>query len=419
MSLKRLLLFLLLCSFAGMLFVTACSNDQNPSQDGSTSGTESNTQSDASTQPEPSVEKSTTPEPSAPEPRPEPAAPEPAAPEPKPPAAPYKITPFDRTRINSRGKVNVRTINTALAFKDGPFAKVKMIVNLESSCYPFSKWASNRPPAGQNWPADCDAYDRNFEISLNPPKDKAAPPGIELVRAITPFGGPMQFEKDVTDIVNSFKPGATHTLRVHITTYSDGKGRVSGSNGGWWVTVRFEVTPGKPPRKVLAVIPLVYHSYKDNTGAKVATKFTVPKGTYDTKIEYRVTGHGGGKHDSACIGHADEFCRRKHNVYVDGKVAASFIPWRSDCQKLCTKVVSKSWPFNGRTYCKENPCGSIRSVEAPRANWCPGSVTPPVVWRFTPFRNPGEHEFAYNVEKVAKGGSWKVSILFFAYGYEK
>jgi len=329
-------------------------------------------------------------------------------------AAPYTATPMDRVRINSTGSVNVRKADAEVTFDKGPYSKVIMSVELESSCYPFDKWKTNPPPAGHNWPKDCDAYDRNFSFYLDPAKSSADPPAFELVRAITPFGGPMKYDVDLTDLANTLT--GKHTLRVTISTWSDSKGKVSGAAGGWWVTAKFKYTPGTPPRKVLAATSLFAHTYKDNTGKKMETTLTAPAGTKSVKVEYRGTGHGGGPMDSACIGHADEFCQRRHHIYVNGteldetknKVLA---PWRTDCAKGCTLATASFGQ-----YCKENPCGSIQSVKASRANWCPGSVTPPIVFTTAALATPGKHTWGYAIDKVAKGGSWVVSATYYAYG---
>jgi hypothetical protein len=325
---------------------------------------------------------------------------------------PETVTVFDRVRVNSKGDVNVRKAEAPLTIKAGRYAKATLLVELETSCFPFESWQQNPPPAGQNWPANCDAFDRNFELRLNPPKDAATdPPSVELMRAITPFGGPLSLEIDVTDVANAL-PG-DHTLRVVIPTYSDGKGLISGSDGGWWVSVKLKTEPGAPPRKVLAVIPLVDHSYKHDSG-KVQVEFEVPAGTTKTKLEYRVTGHGGQDTagDPACIGGAEEFCQRLHRVYLDGnEISDTLAPWRTDCDTLCTLKKTST----GRDYCAENPCGSIASVRAPRANWCPGSLTPPITFVKAEALTPGKHSFAYEIEKVKEGGSWRVSAVVFAY----
>src|SRR5205814_1914539 len=83
---------------------------------------------------------------------------------------------------------------------------------------------------------------------LDPPAKDGDPPAIELIRAITPFGGPLHVEADITDVLNGL-PGP-HRLQAYIDTWSDSAGRVSGSDGGWTVSARVKVQPGSSPRRV-------------------------------------------------------------------------------------------------------------------------------------------------------------------------
>jgi hypothetical protein len=243
----------------------------------------------------------------------------------------------------------------------------------------------------------------------------AGTPGVELLRAITPFGGPLHSEVDVTELFNALE--GAQELEVTIPTYSDGAGQVSGSNGGWNVSGALEVVPGPAPSRVLAVIPLVDTIALSGSEAKEVA-FTLPPGTTSTRLEYRVTGHGGAQPaaGSPCIGPAEEFCTRTHVLSADGAELVSFQPWRTDCTALCTLA---SFTFPGSQpfqYCQENPCGSIASVRAPRANWCPGSVTPPELYAPTPWRSAGPHTFKYAIDTIASGGQWRVSAVVIAYG---
>lgn len=327
---------------------------------------------------------------------------------------PTTVTVFDDARITSQGdQANFQKIHGTVDLGAGPFSQVTMIVDLRSTCFPFANWRSNPPPTGQNWPADCDAFDRNFEFTLDEPADATHPPAVELLRAITPFGGPLHVEVDVTDVFNGL-PGP-HTLQSTIPTYSDGAGRVSGSNGGWNVTARFVATHGPAPRHVLAVIPLVNLSHDANTPDR-EYPFTLPAGTTSSRLEYRVTGHGGGAVERpACIGPAEEFCQREHTVTIDGTDLDPFTPWRDDCTDLCTLVTNDAG-IGPRQYCQENPCGSVASVRAPRANWCPGSPTPPINFSPDSLNHPGPHTFHYAVSRVAASGSWRTSAVVFAFG---
>jgi hypothetical protein len=66
-------------------------------------------------------------------------------------------------------------------------------------------------------------------------------------------------------------------------------------------------------------------------------------------------------------------------------------------------------------YCLENPTGSVSSVRASRANWCPGDITPAIVIDAAALSTPGPHAFEWNIDGIAEGGSWKVSATYFAF----
>lgn len=330
-------------------------------------------------------------------------------------APPFDTTLFDDVRIGSDPNgPNFQKASVDVDFPSGPFASVTLVADLASTCYPFDGWKTNPPPSGQNWPADCDAFDRNWSFTLDDPKDPTTePPAIELIHAITPFGGPEHLEVDVTDAVNGL-PGK-HTIAVVIPTWSDGAGKVSGSNGGWNVTAKLHFVPGPPPRKVLAVVPL-FHGEQDASFTAPPLSFTVPEGTVDSRLEYRTSGHGGGAGDVACVGPAEEFCDRTHDIYVDEQKWTTIEPWIDDCSPHCGNVVHYGPASGGFDYCELNPCGDMNSVNAPRANWCPGSMTDPYLWNVDALKTPGPHTFRWTISHVAQGGSWQVSAVYYAFG---
>lgn len=329
-------------------------------------------------------------------------------------AAPYTVTAFDAVRIGSdASKPNFQKADAAVDWGTGPFANVRLVVDLSTTCFPFESWAQNPPPSGQNWPADCDAFDRNFEFLLDPPGDDATGrPAIELIRAITPFGGPLHLDVDITDFANGL-PGP-HTLRTTIATWSDAAGQVSGSNGGWNVSAKIEVVPGPAPRNVLAVLPLWNGSQTTETTLS-SLPFEVPAATTDARIELRATGHGGPNTGKGCLGPAEEFCRREIVPHVDGAALEALDPYRNDCDELCT-IAHQDSASGGFDYCAENPCGAVASVRAARANWCPGSITPPFVITGEPLRAPGPHAFDWAVSRIEEGGSFRISATYFAFG---
>src|SRR6185312_11112620 len=129
---------------------------------------------------------------------------------------------------------------------------------------------------------------------------------------------------------------------------------------------------------VLAVVPLFYDSIQPTDGGPVTetVTFDVPAGTSQGAVALRLTGHGGGTDDAFCLGPNEEFCERAITVAIDGQSVDTLDPWRTDCGSLCT--TAHYGPADGGfDYCAENPCGDPNSVAAPRANWCPGSETPP------------------------------------------
>jgi hypothetical protein len=413
---------------------------------------------------------------------------------------PFTIVAFDKAGVGSYGSTGWTYVGEARAdvdWKSGPFAQVTLVVDLDSACYPFTKWSSDRPPVGQNWPADCDAFDRNFNVFIDDTVPAPAPDGggggsgsgaggssgaggggggggssgggiggagiggaggggvsgnggtgsgasgaggggdpgdggaadgptftppmpasakripFEVIHAITPFGGPEHVEVDLTDLANGL-PGK-HTLRVSINSYPDPQGMVTGSNGGWTVSAHLDVTPGPAPRRVLAVVPL----YQGGIGATdpfPVVSWDVPPGTTGARLEYRTSGHGQGAQAARCTGPAEEFCDRRHQLFLDGAQIDNIEPWREDCQNLCT-IAHYGAPDAGFDYCQENPCGAVDSVTASRANWCPGHMTAPFTWQDLPaLVAPGSHTFSFQILNIAPGGTWLASAIYVAYG---
>lgn len=327
---------------------------------------------------------------------------------------PYDVTLFERERISSMASApNFQRARATLALDGGRFASVKLVTQLDTTCFPFTSWADNPPPPGHNWPADCDAFDRNYEWRLKDPTiDGGAP--LELLRAITPFGGPLRVETDVTDVFNAVS--GPRELEVVIPTWSDGAGRVSGSNGGWFVTAKLAFTPGTPPRRLLAVVPLLARSLGPADKSQ-RFAFDTPPGAREVVVEYRATGHGGPTNNApGCFGPAEEFCNRVHTLRGDGQVLDMRVLNRTDCARLCTLQAFPTPNGGARMACAENPCGAPASVRASRANWCPGSVTEPILVTTPAWNRAGPHEFSFDIADIAQGGSWVVSATVFVYG---
>lgn len=323
------------------------------------------------------------------------------------------VTLLDDAHISSdQSAEDFQRATAEVDFGKQAVKRASLSVQLRSPCFPFSSWGGLGVPDGQNWPEACDAFDRTISIRLDAPENADdSGVGLELVRAITPFGGPESIEADVTDVVNGL-PGK-HRFSVHVDTWSDADGLVSGAKGEWYASATLETWPGTPERKVLAVIPLVLGEQTDVTAEPVS--FEVPPGTGQGRLEYRATGHGAVTQlDVSCNGPAEEFCRRDHELSIDGELLAQLQPWRDDCDTLCTTTVNDG-KYGPKSYCAENPCGDPNSVRAPRANWCPGSTTPPFVIENDVLAMAGSHTLERGILKLAPGGKWAISLTYFAF----
>ena len=305
---------------------------------------------------------------------------------------------------------NFQRATASVDFGAEPVQRATLRVTLASPCFPFSNWEDLGIPAGQNWPEPCDAFDRTVSVTLDDAADlEVDPPRLELLRGVTPFGGPLELETDITDVVNGL-PGE-HRFALRIDTWSDADGLVSGSKGEWLASAEVALYPGAPPRHVLSVVPLFFESRQDEDAAPIS--FEVPEGSSSGRVEYHATGHGSAL-DLSCNGPAEEFCQRTHTLTLDGVPLPDVTPWRDDCADLCTLTKNDSG-FGPRSYCAENPCGDPRSVRAPRANWCPGSVSTPFQFRSTRLSDPGTHELGLRIPGLARGGLWTVSATYFAF----
>lgn len=300
----------------------------------------------------------------------------------------------------------------------GPFAEVTLRFQLESPCFPFDKWSQDPPPQGEEFPAKCDRFDRLMYFEIDPARDETEAPGTQVLRAITPYGGPLEKSVDITDFLNAH-PGE-HRLRSFVGTWVDDAGQVSGSDGGYFLSVEISSEPGAAPRHVLAEVSL-WSGWVGVDTMLPELPFTLPEGSTRAQLVYLVTGHGGAMDpSSACIGAADEFCKRTHHLYVDGAEltpqgfsGAGFVPWRDDCSELCTPAQGN--PMMGG-YCRENPNRAARSVTAPRANWCPGDAVAPIVAPLPAAAlGAGAHSARFAIDDIYPEGRWQVALVLYVY----
>lgn len=247
---------------------------------------------------------------------------------------------------------------------------------------------------------------------------------LELIRAVTPFGTDAR-PPDGTGQIRS------RLLSMDITPFAPilvGDTHVGVEIGhfvqkGWWVSVDFtfterpELASDKPPADGIEIVGFGGYSGVERT-------VSVPATANDVKMRLFTSGHGGatfctgGSNDgnscssgADCPGGAcnpcDEFCQRENQILVDGGIAWSAIPWRTDCSPAATPC--SNW----------NACG-FPSCTFSRAGWCPGYIA---CHHNAPCDNDldftadlpagGTYDIDYNVTPV--NGSWPVSLVMYWY----
>ena len=123
-------------------------------------------------------------------------------------------------------------------------------------------------------------------------------------------------------------------------------------------------------------------------------EFELPQNIEDVQLLFTSTGHGG-------WGGGDEFNPKLNQVFIDGILVFSHIPWRTDCG----------------TYRMSNPASGnfengLSSSDLSRSNWCPATLTPP--W-FIPLKNlkSGKHKLSVVIDQGQDEGNsfshWGIS----------
>jgi hypothetical protein len=123
--------------------------------------------------------------------------------------------------------------------------------------------------------------------------------------------------------------------------------------------------------------------FKNDT---LTMEFELPENIEDLQLLFTSTGHGG-------WGGGDEFNPKLNQVFIDGELVFSHVPWRTDCA----------------TYRMSNPASGnfengLSSSDLSRSNWCPATLTPP--W-FIPLKklNPGKHTIQVVIDQGQDEGS--------------
>lgn len=236
-------------------------------------------------------------------------------------------------------------------------------------------------------------------------------PLTELMRFFTPFGikqynhislkdktwfNEVPYRQDISEL-QPVLSGQEMWVGAFIGNYDQ---------GGHRVAVEITIHPQEnETKKTTFALPLFNTTnVMEMGGQEYATMFSDEKGLEVTfnlekpiknaQLRYITTGHGGWEN-------GDEFVPKKNNIYLNEKLAFSFIPWRQDCGSY--RLFN---PASG------NFSNGLSSSDYSRSNWCPGTVTNPMLIDLGNL-SAGKHTLRVQIPQgLPEGGSfsaWNVS----------
>lgn len=241
--------------------------------------------------------------------------------------------------------------------------------------------------------------------------DENYSPLLELMRFFTPFGikqynhiqlkdktweEQVNYRQDISELSSAFS-GKEMYVGTFIGNYDKGGHKVSVNitihpeeNGSTKSTTVF------PLFNTTNVMEMAGQEYGTlfNSDKGLTMTFTLNKDLKKARLRYITTGHGGWEN-------GDEFVPKKNTIYLDGKEAFHFTPWREDCGSYrLYNPASGNFP-NG-----------LSSSDYSRSNWCPGMVTNPVYIDLGEVK-AGTHTLQVKIPQGAPEGTsfsaWNVS----------
>jgi len=345
------------------------------------------------------------------------------------------INIFNKQQINFESDIKnpeFNKYNTVYRFANGNIIlkKIKLTDEIKNGAYVFatvSEWSNG------------DAYDRLGSIFIVNDFDKGSMidalfkteklskiksdsinkyfglvstenynPPIELIRLITPFGV-SNFNN--TRPINNYHWADSVVYKADVTSLiPDNKdyiwvGAFIGNydKGGHNLSLEFDVYPAwedeKPAKKFIK--PL-FNSINSNIVSNrhynrlfaddtLNLSFDITDSIEKLQLVFTTTGHGG-------WGGGDEFNPKLNQVFIDGELVLSHIPWRNDCA----------------TYRLSNPASGnfengLSSSDISRSNWCPGTMTVPYYIPLNDLKI-GKHTIKVIIDQGKEDGNkWSVS----------
>lgn len=236
-------------------------------------------------------------------------------------------------------------------------------------------------------------------------------PLIELMRFFTPFGiqkynhielkdkkwyDAVFYRQDISELI-PFLSNNELELGVFIGNYDQGGHKVSLN-----ITIHPNSNEANETEKIIPlfnttnVMEMAGQEYATMFDTKKGLKvtFTLDKPLKNAKLRYITTGHGGWEN-------GDEFLPKKNTIFLNNKEILGFVPWRYDCGSY-RLYNPASGNFNN----------GLSSSDYSRSNWCPGTVTNPILIDLGDLEK-GTHTMEINIPQGKPEGnsfsSWNVS----------
>lgn len=236
-------------------------------------------------------------------------------------------------------------------------------------------------------------------------------PAVELMRFFTSFGinkfNHIELKDKTWQTVSPFRQDITE-LKPSLSEKELWIGTFIGNydKGGHKVSLDITIHNSEQiVNKNNKVIPLFNTTnIMEMAGQDYATMFNNDKGLFvefnlekdlkNAQLRYITTGHGGWEN-------GDEFIPKANSIYLDGKMAFSFTPWRTECGSY--RLFN---PASG------NFADGLSSSDLSRSNWCPGTVTNPNFISLGDFK-AGKHTIQVKIPQGEPEGTsfsaWNIS----------
>ena len=206
-----------------------------------------------------------------------------------------------------------------------------------------------------------DPWTRLGSVSvLVPPEEGGTPTEVELMRFITPYGGPATFVQEVTALAPLLS-GET-TFQLFLSTYSQ--------EPGWRASFTLTYLDEEAGhRRPMLVVPLFNDAHvtggPDGT-ARLAGTVDIPPGLARPRLQITTTGHAT---DGAG---GNEFVSSDHLLRIDGRLVARWRPWSEAGGGL-----RPANPWSGREVVDGQ---EVWASDFDRSGWHPGTEVSPVLF---------------------------------------